>query len=74
MSGGQMKTPAQRELQPGQDNRYACAAGMSKIAQQKRKRHNGGTPYCITSGTGDQFRIVVSGRDRWAGREQMPSE
>lgn len=54
------------EQEPGRENRHATAAGIPKLAQQKRKRHNGGTPYCITSSTGDPFRIVVSGRDRWA--------
>lgn len=61
-----MKTPAQQQLQPGLDNRYANAAGTTEIAHQKRKRHNGGTPYRITCGTDGSFRIMVSGRVRWA--------
>lgn len=33
MSGGQMKTPVQCDLQPGLDNRYANAADIPKIAR-----------------------------------------
>lgn len=65
MGGGQRKNPAQQELQPGLDIRYANAAGTPKLAQRKRKHHNGGARYCITSSTGDPFRMVISGRDRW---------
>ncbi len=66
MSGGNEVTRNLLAQEPGRENRHANAAGNPKIAHKKRKRHNGGTPYCITSGAGDPFRIVVSGRDRWA--------
>jgi hypothetical protein len=36
MGGGQMKTPAHGQVQPGQDNRYANAAGIPKVSQPKR--------------------------------------
>ncbi len=32
MGGGQMKTPARLQAQPGQDGRLASAAGIPKIA------------------------------------------
>lgn len=54
------------EQEPGRDICHANAANNPKIAQQKRKRHNGGTPYRVTPSAGDVFRIVVKGRDRWA--------
>lgn len=38
------------EQEPGRENRHENAAGIPKIAQQKRKRHNGDTPYCIGAG------------------------
>ncbi|SFU00064.1 winged helix domain-containing protein [Sedimentitalea nanhaiensis] len=41
---------------------HATADGTRNIARKSR----GGTPYRITSGNGDPFRIVVTGRDRWA--------
>lgn len=47
----------------------ATGAGIGKIAQRPRKM-KAGTPYLITpSAGGDPFRIVVSGRDRWALEE-----
>ncbi len=47
----------------------ATAAGIGKIARNPRKM-KAGTPYLITpSAGGDPFRIVVSGRDRWALEE-----
>lgn len=35
MGGGQNETPARGQAQPGHGNRYANAAGTSKIAQGK---------------------------------------
>lgn len=43
----------------------ATAAGTRIIARKPR----GGTPYRITPRTGKAFRIVLTGRDRWALEE-----
>lgn len=42
MGGGQMKTPARLHAQPGQEGRYAIAAGLSKLARCCAKRHQSG--------------------------------
>lgn len=38
MGGGQMKTPARGLAQPGQENRYASAAGTFTLAKIDRMR------------------------------------
>lgn len=38
MGGGQMETPARLQAQPGQDGRFATAAGTLSIAQPKDLR------------------------------------
>lgn len=38
MSGGQMKTPARGQAQPGQEGRLATAAGFLKVAQSTLER------------------------------------
>jgi len=48
---------------------HATAEGIRSIPHRKAKRHNSGTPYRVTPTEGDAFRIVVSGRDRWALEE-----
>jgi hypothetical protein len=69
MSGGQEMTRNLQEQEPGRGCRHAEAAGTSKLAQPKAKRHTAGTPYRVTPSAGDPFQIVVSGRDRWALEE-----
>ena len=41
------------------------ADGTQDVAQETRS----GTRYCVTPRTGEVFRIVVTGRDRWALEE-----
>lgn len=47
----------------------ATADGIQNVPHHKAKRHNAGTPYRVTPTEGDAFRIVVSGRVRWALEE-----
>lgn len=65
MGGGQMETPARREPQPGQDGRFATAAGTCKIAQAKGRAKRGSL-YRVTLETGETFTIHAKGRDAWA--------
>ncbi|SMC67598.1 hypothetical protein [Primorskyibacter flagellatus] len=69
MSGGNEVARNLLAQEPGRDYRHANAADIPNIAPQKRKRHNSGTFYRVTPSTGDPFRIVVTGRDRWALEE-----
>ncbi len=55
--------------EPGREKRHASAADAPKVPHRKAKRHNAGTPYRVTPAEGDAFRVVVSGRDRWALEE-----
>lgn len=55
--------------EPGRENRHAKAADNPNISRHNAKRHNAGTPYCVTPSAGDPFCIVVSGRMRWALEE-----
>ena len=66
MSGGQMETPARLHARPGQEGRYATAAGLLDVSRRKAKRHNLGAAYIVTPSAGKAFRIAVSGRLQWA--------
>lgn len=66
MGGGQIETPARDQAQPGQDNRYASAAGTPNLTRPTQKRHCVGVAYRIAPSAGEPFRIVVSGRVQWA--------
>ena len=55
--------------EPGRKKRHANAADALKVPHRKTKRHNAGTPYRVTPTEGDAFRIVVTGRKRWALEE-----
>jgi len=66
MTGGKEIARNLLEQEPGRENRHANAAASQKVAHPKRKCHCGGTPYRIAPSEGQPFRIVVSGRDRWA--------
>ncbi len=61
MGGGQEKPPVQRELQPGLEYRYAIAAGIQKVAQTERARHNRVVPYRNAPSAGEAFRIALDG-------------
>ena len=61
MDGGQNKTPARRQAQPGQGNRYAEAAGTSTITHAKGGAKAAGL-YRIQPETGDAFTIEAKGR------------
>jgi hypothetical protein len=52
--------------EPGRVDCHALAADIQIIAQCKPARHNGGTPYTVTTTDGSTFLIHVSGRVRWA--------
>jgi len=55
-----------RQQEPGRVDSHASAANTQTIAQRKPSRHNGGTAYTVKTTGGDIFRVVVSGRVRWA--------
>ena len=64
MGGGQVKTPARGQAQPGQEGRYATAAGTPRIAQSTGERHMGADHRETADGyAGELFR---SGRYRVA--------
>lgn len=65
MDGGQNKTPARGQAQPGQGNRYANAAGTSTLAHAKG-RAKAANLYLIQPEIGDPFTIEAKGRDAWA--------
>ena len=52
--------------EPGRVVSHAIAANTQIIAQRIPSRHNGGTAYTVKTTGGDVFRVVVSGRVRWA--------
>ncbi len=66
MSGGQVKTPARGQAQPGQSNRYATAAGTSKIAQAKGGAKRAGLFAIHPEAGGEPFTIEAHGREAWA--------
>lgn len=66
MSGGNEVARNLLAQEPGRRNRHANAADTQQITPKLTKRHRGGTPYRITPSAGNEFRIVVSGRLRWA--------
>jgi hypothetical protein len=65
MSGGQVKAPARREPQPGQDARFAAAASICAIAQPKGRAKRAGL-YQVTPEGGEPFTIEATGREAWA--------
>jgi hypothetical protein len=65
MGGGQDETPARGQAQPGQDGRFATAAGTCKIAQGKGRAKRSGL-YHVTPETGEPFTIDPKGREAWA--------
>lgn len=69
MEGGNEMTRNLLEQEPGRIHRHATAADAPKLSHRKAKRHIAGTPYLVTPCAGDRFRVVVSGRDRWALEE-----
>ena len=61
MDGGQNKTPARGQAQPGQGNRYAETAGTPTITHAKGAAKAAGL-YRIQPETGDAFTIEAKGR------------
>lgn len=59
-------TPVRGQAQPGLGNRAARTADTPSIPSRKAKRHAAGVADVVTPSAGDPFRIVVSGRDRFA--------
>lgn len=58
------------QQEPGQDlGRVENSLHTVRITGLFSKSHNSGTPYRVTPSAGGPFRIVVSGRDRWALEE-----
>jgi len=65
MSGGQKETPARGQAQPGQDGRFATAAGTCRVAQPKGRAKRAGL-YHIQPEGGEPFTIEAKGRNAWA--------
>jgi len=65
MGGGQMKAPARGQAQPGQEGRFATAAGTCTISQAKGHEKRAGL-YRITPKGGETFAVYVKGREAWA--------
>ena len=65
MSGGQMKTQARGQAQPGQDNRSALAARICSITQAKGRAKRARL-YLIQPEGRKPFTIETKGRDAWA--------
>lgn len=65
MSGGQNKTPARGQAQPGDGYRYADAAGIHNLPQASVRAKRLAC-YRITIEHGESFTIHVKGRDAWA--------
>jgi hypothetical protein len=66
MKGGQNETPARGQAQPGQGNRYAEAAGTSKVTQAKGRAKRAGLYEIHPEGGGESFTIEAGGREAWA--------
>jgi hypothetical protein len=65
MGGGQNKTPARGQAQPGQESHKANATGTCKIAQAKGRAKPAGL-YHIQPEGGEPYTIQTKGRDAWA--------
>lgn len=48
---------------------HETADDIQRVPHRKAKRHNAGTRYRVVPAEGDAFRIVVTGRTRWALEE-----
>jgi hypothetical protein len=66
MSGTNEMTRNLLTQEPGRVDCHAFSADTQIITQRKPARHNGGTPYTVTTTDGSTFVIHVSGRVRWA--------
>lgn len=66
MTGGQNGNPGARAAQPGQGNRYAEAAGTSKVTQGKGRAKRSGVYEIHPEGDGEPFTIEAGGREAWA--------
>lgn len=66
MGGGQRETPARGQAQPGQDGRFATAAGTCTIAQGEGRAKRGGL-YRITPEGGEASRAGPDARISGSG-------
>jgi hypothetical protein len=66
VTGGQNGNPGARAAQPGQGNRYAEAAGTSKVTQGKGRAKRSGVYEIHPEGDGEPFTIEAGGREAWA--------
>lgn len=66
MGSGQMKTPERGRAQPGQDNRFATAAGILNVSQSNRDAKRAGLYQIHPEGGGGPFTVTVKGREAWA--------
>lgn len=65
MNGGHEAARHLRGQEPGQDNRFATAAGIPEIAKIGVRAKRGGV-YVITPEGGKPFNLHVTGRKAWA--------
>lgn len=69
MGGGQLKTPARREPQPGQDGRFATAAGNLNLAQGKARAKRAGlyhiTPFAASLDPAALAALGLAGARIW---------
>ncbi len=65
MSGEQMETPERGQAQPGQDGRFATAAGTCKLEHGKGPEKRAGH-YQVTPEGREPFTIEAKGREAWA--------
>ena len=65
MGGGQNETPCGWQADTGRVNRYAKAAGTSKLAQAKGRAKRA-CLYQVQPKIGDAFAIQVTGREAWS--------
>lgn len=65
MSGGQNETPRGWQADTGRLNRYAKAAGTSKLAQAKGRAKRA-CLYQVQPEGGEAFTIQAKGRNAWA--------
>jgi hypothetical protein len=66
MTGGQNENPGARAAQPGLGNRYAEAAGTSKIAEGANGAKRSVLYEVHPEGGGEPFTIEAKGREAWA--------
>jgi hypothetical protein len=66
MTGGQNENPGAQAAQPGLGNRFAEAAGISKVTQAESRAKHAGLYEIHPEGGGEPFTIKARGREAWA--------